>query len=541
MEGIITLEGPAPPIVACRPQDSTEKSEPLTHESQGFEWIPHDDASARKRARAHVTRCFRRKAIQAQQVLKGGSETAKTRKRGSGTGSKKDAITTVVKGVEAQPREGIVFDNVVANFLHQGMILQKTLGPDPFAAFPVKLCPREQELLDHFFFGHGPLSFVGDNRPDFQPITKLVFDMGLYGASGFHVILATAANHVAASRETTVSRDGLMHQQIGIALVNRMLSDWKPDYSNESLVSVTLLAMLELMYGTPQNFNTHMDGLAVMLKLRGGLESLREKDLQVYSLIHWFDYAGSCNVISRRRFQTKQHSDRLRSSPEGVPEDFFPGLPASYDLCQELMCTFDRLHTMTTVVNAPDSSEEQRRDVFDAVRRTDAALYQSISIPDTEFNRSRRRHLYESLCLLTLVYTSLVTESKGTQTELFIYRFERIWTGEACEWGIVVVGIFRSLMIGDGYHSEMFLEQVLQLVDLSTRLAWAGWRHIRELLMNFFVWDPACRGQLQDLWKERIEKISPWKETNRLPEGGDTEEDGIHGKEIAGADNATSL
>ena len=41
------------------------------------------------------------------------------------------------------------------------------------------------------------------------------------------------------------------------------------------------------MFGEPQTFNTHMNGLAKMLEMRGGLESLRESKPELYSLISW--------------------------------------------------------------------------------------------------------------------------------------------------------------------------------------------------------------------------------------------------------------
>lgn len=72
--------------------------------------------------------------------------------------------------------------------------------------------------------------------------------MGLLGAPGFHVILAAAANDIAAARGLKTSEAGLKHQRIAIALVNKKLSDWRPDSSNESLASVALLAGLEVSY-----------------------------------------------------------------------------------------------------------------------------------------------------------------------------------------------------------------------------------------------------------------------------------------------------
>jgi len=58
--------------------------------------------------------------------------------------------------------------------------------------------------------------------------------------------LAAAANDIAAARGIKTSEDGLRHQRKAISLVNRKLSDWKMENGNESLVSVALLAGLEV-------------------------------------------------------------------------------------------------------------------------------------------------------------------------------------------------------------------------------------------------------------------------------------------------------
>lgn len=199
----------------------------------------------------------------------------------------------------------------------------------------------------------------------------------------------------------------------------------------------------------------------------------------------------------------------MYTPPEGVPEKILSHLPAGYDLYKELMSTFSRMHTMTSVLRSASSTDAQRLELSDSVSRIDAALYQSICMPFTEGNRSRRRHIQQSLYILTLVYTSLVSEYEGPQTEIFIYRFEKIWDGESREWSEVIIGIFRSLLVGENLGSQVLMHQIARLIDLSVTLGWALWRHIKEVLLNYFVYDPACHGQLQELWKGRFEPVSP--------------------------------
>lgn len=175
---------------------------------------------------------------------------------------------------------------------------------------------------------------------------------------------------------------------------------------------------------------------------------------------------------------------------------------------------------MTAILHSKTSTDDQRREVYDSVSRVDALLYQSICIPDTEFNRSRRRHVRESLCFLTLIYSFLVSEwEDGAQSEVFLFRFEKMWRTEsgngdgdmracACQWGRIVIGLFRALLVGEGFHEDGFMRRVLTLVDVCTQLDWEGWRTVKELLMGFFVGSPACQGTLQDLWREGVGSVS---------------------------------
>ena len=178
---------------------------------------------------------------------------------------------------------------------------------------------------------------------------------------------------------------------------------------------------------------------------------------------------------------------------------------------------------MTAILHSRSSTADQRRQVRESVSRVDALLYQSICIPDTEFNRGRRRHIHESLCCLTLIYSSLVSEWEGVaQSEVFLFRFEKMWRrtesgigdGDGdmracvCQWGRIVIDIFRALLVGGGFRDDWFMRRVLTLVDVCTQLDWEGWRTVKEVLMEFFVGSPACQGTLQNLWRERVGSVS---------------------------------
>ncbi|KAK6585680.1 hypothetical protein PZA11_002407 [Diplocarpon coronariae] len=490
MDKNTALEGPA---IAPAASTTLGETAPAPTQPQGFEWIPHGDSTARKRARAHVTRGFRRQKA-AEALLSGGKQTSKTTKRASNIGSQESTTTSLVDVATPHPREETKVDMISGQISTRGspIVLPRSMSHTfPFAEFPVKLSPEKQRLLYHFIFGLVPLSFAGHgrhNRGNYQPVKMIVFKTSLVGEPGFHVLLSAAANDIASMRGLQNSKDGIQHHAIAIRLVNQRISDWKSDFSSECLSSVALLAGLELLFGTPEALNVHMNGLAIMLDLEGGLESIRHTEPQVHAMI-------SCEL---------PHTD-----PDGVPADILSNLSGSYDLYGELMSVLSGMSLMTTVSRSDSASDAQRHEVSNNVARIDTALHQWIRLPRIEGCKSRRRYVLQSLYLVALIYTSLVSEYNVPQNGIFLERFERIWAGDAHEWGMSVGGVFRSLLQGDHFGSQEFESHAARLVDSSITRGWIEWRDINETLLKFFMYDQACRGQLQTLWKGRLEQIPP--------------------------------
>lgn len=110
--------------------------------AQSFEWIPHGDATARKRARAHVTRGFRREKAEKAKGLKTPiTERTTVQRQASWRTNVRQPIHagTAELAVEA-PREDIEENK------------PSVLGSwrsDPFGSMPIELAPGTHALLDH--------------------------------------------------------------------------------------------------------------------------------------------------------------------------------------------------------------------------------------------------------------------------------------------------------------------------------------------------------------------------------------------------------
>ena len=90
------------------------------------------------------------------------------------------------------------------------------------------------------------MSFRQDNRADFQPVKELTFNVSLCDSSAFHVILATAANDIAALHGRKDSPEAIMHRGLALGLVNQRLLKHGSDTSDASIAAVALLTGSEV-------------------------------------------------------------------------------------------------------------------------------------------------------------------------------------------------------------------------------------------------------------------------------------------------------
>jgi hypothetical protein len=134
--------------------------------TQTFEWIPHGDKSARKRARAHVTRGFRReKAALAKLESSKANDRLNPYPEDSRAGSsskgqsnsppeESDGLVEHDTSTSTLPDPSLACDSPRTSHddNNDGIILQHTLSSartDPFSALPLEVSSNAHALLDH--------------------------------------------------------------------------------------------------------------------------------------------------------------------------------------------------------------------------------------------------------------------------------------------------------------------------------------------------------------------------------------------------------
>jgi hypothetical protein len=107
----------------------------------------------------------------------------------------------------------------------------------------------------------------------------------------FSVIILLAASHYASlqSNPSGMKMDLLSLRCEAILSINRCLEDQQSGTVNDALIgAIAKMASYEAMFGSLENYSIHMQGLARVIGLRGGLTTLGLNGL-LYRMVIWID------------------------------------------------------------------------------------------------------------------------------------------------------------------------------------------------------------------------------------------------------------
>jgi hypothetical protein len=102
-----------------------------------------------------------------------------------------------------------------------------------------------------------------------------------------------------------------------------------------------------------------------------------------------------------------------------------------------------------------------------------------------------------------LIYVAFISRYDDLSTKEFFSRFKDIFNDETVDLGRVIIKIFRLLLAGVAIESESFTAEMSALIEACTKMDWLAMRDAKVTLFDFLVEDSACKGQPQDLWKNR--------------------------------------
>ncbi|KUJ13371.1 uncharacterized protein LY89DRAFT_721396 [Mollisia scopiformis] len=268
--------------------------------------VKEQDAATRRRVRVGAMRAFRRRQrLQQLDVFQSTRPSDPTRdleselEQSSSYVSLDQASTTCTD--LAQPIE-------------QNDARETLRNLDPAGTKSVGLSQEQHYLLNHFnlLLCHRPFRFPPktDNR-----VGALWFHQALEDQLLLEATLHNAAVHLDGLYKRQASTQALRHKANTIRLVNECLKS--PDGVSDSIIgAVVLMAWTANYNGNLPEMQLHLDGLARMVRIRGGLKTLGLGGL-LHALVTRLDLIAVTLTNSKPRFAALGESGFIDTSASG--------------------------------------------------------------------------------------------------------------------------------------------------------------------------------------------------------------------------------
>lgn len=132
-----------------------------------------------------------------------------------------------------------------------------------------------------------------------QDLLNSVVQTVVASPASFHAVLSTAQKASARLQGEPDSLESIWHKGEAMRLTNARLENPALRFSDDTIGAVAQLAFADHAFGNLPSLKIHMDGLEMMIKVRGGLAALTSPTLQ--STVAGIDTANA--ILSRTRLR----------------------------------------------------------------------------------------------------------------------------------------------------------------------------------------------------------------------------------------------
>jgi Fungal specific transcription factor domain len=392
---------------------------------------------------------------------------------------------------------------------------------DPFSVLPFSLHPDDEVLLDRF---------QHDRQRSWCPINAQGpwFAFAMRDELMFHVTLYHWLLKFNDRANTFLTRHPryMKHKLAAIRLVNQRLTDPIEATKDESLAAVTALASAETGFGTKEEAKHHMDGLEILVEMRGGIECLEgimEGVLQ--NFIAWNDLTYSELSGDRMHFVTNDlQINQLESTTAACIGPCFrrdltilhAAEPRIWQPCQgEVIALFHRIRQLCDdVEKRPFSALDERQgrersDRFHCLERDLRALAQR---PREMIETENNDAVWRSCAAAGLIYVQHMLRGLEVQYRMFDTLSQDLqwWLsltgeGECVEvWSFAPELLTWALTVGTVISTgrsehDWFLGN---LAETCQKLGYVGWSRYRDTLANFLWVGNVDEGRYLKIWEQ---------------------------------------
>ncbi|CRG91748.1 hypothetical protein PISL3812_08800 [Talaromyces islandicus] len=303
---------------------------------------------------------------------------------------------------------------------------------DPFDVFPFHLEPYMHDILK-FYITSGWKSFYSiEKYADFNPIDywlPVAFRDGAF----LHALLGCADSHIIGKSQSRAQNRlrAIRHLNAAISIVNRRIADLE-SVTDETLLIVATIAIIEKSRGAHDNWQIHMEGLHNLVNLRGGLSCLESKPLLMGKLYR-ADLCGSLDAAQTPYFSGRYIPVPSATSNTGIRKQGFQRLEKLITLNDTLKYCINALADAMQSMKRLKSRKGGRAEAAQVRFWFTATQYTLLSVDYDPSQTSLR------VCQIALILFSIcLIDEQHTQLpvcDMLIAKLQSLWEQ----------GSFRSL------------------------------------------------------------------------------------------------
>ncbi|KAH8692013.1 hypothetical protein BGW36DRAFT_386817 [Talaromyces proteolyticus] len=386
-------------------------------------------------------------------------------------------------------------------FKDQLVLPPQVTSVDPFDAFPFRLEPYMHDLLKYYITIGWKTFYSIEKHAEFNPMTDYWIALAFQDSAFLHTLLGCADSlSVDAPWRGIQSRPrATRHLNAAISLVNERIANLE-FVTDEMLVVVATIAILEKSRGAHAHWSIHMEGLRKLVHLRGGFSCLESKPLLMGKLQR-ADLCGSIDAVQEPYFAGRYNPTFSITSDTNILNGGFQQIDDLINLDKTLKLCLTSLEGSMKLMKCLISNKGGR---VEAARLRFGLTATQYTLLSAHFYSN---HAGREFFRLTLILFSecLFNEKvpSAPVCDMLITRLQNLYrqthycllTAEFSLWAMFLAAFVAS-------NKSLKNWCLLEIVEFNKAMDINSWERTVEVL-ELFLWDSHLFGeQFRKIWDE---------------------------------------
>ncbi|KAH8655133.1 fungal-specific transcription factor domain-containing protein [Tricladium varicosporioides] len=371
------------------------------------------------------------------------------------------------------------------------------------STFPVPLDKVIISTLHHFLYIFAAAVYPLTSPLPIDPVKSTMFPLALTDTASFYAALSAAATHQGSLLDLPESPRSLYWRSTSLQIINERLAK-SSDVSNGTMTALISLGSFELFSGNGKECLAHVSGLAQIIKLRGGIDELKQHT-SLHRFAVWFDTAHACRFLQQPRYFDRNERDRIIAKIEGlVPRDLpsFPEISELSHFSGDFHRHFRYLRDISLVVNNGLSAQADINSYTIAIIASDLLREKSLgTIPRSVQEQCLQLGMIAFLSHLMVQYQSvpMIGEDLFAQVSAGLVETQESW--EVLDpWLLWIVFMVGSACPTASIARQEFARRAKGIMERLQCLRWTMVENIlKELLWMNVITEKPCLSFLEEV------------------------------------------